>query len=355
MDIQISFSKKEFNKKTEEFLCAKLEDSTDEHLIEYIRRLANSKKLMAKEAQELLIRLIQAIIVDDELDETMNNSKSDTEHETENEDNESENESEDDANNKTIIEPNNGTIPQTLANIGRTPKMKPVFNNDKAKGNLLKGKKKSDKVPNKKEPELCRYFNNGRCKHTDEECRFSHPKICRVFKQSGSADNNKKGCDDKCKYFHPNACRNSLKDKTCTYKDCKFFHLTGTKIVYKTKNQTQKDYKDKTKPTNKKFVKTVPNFVSNNKYAPLANNEDEETEAASSMKKEQIFREDPNKIGITLAAIMTRLTDMEIRQEAQNQQIKQAILQSQSQNQQLFVAYFGMLIKCISSLETSSC
>ena len=156
-----------------------------------------------------------------------------------------------------------------------------------------------------------------------------------MFKQSGSADNNKKGCDDKCKYFHPNACRNSLKDKTCTYKDCKFFHLTGTKIVYKTKNQTQKDYKDKTKPTNKKFVKTVPNFVSNNKYAPLANNEDEETEAASSMKKEQIFREDPNKIGITLAAIMTRLTDMEIRQEAQNQQIKQAILQSQSQNQQI--------------------
>ena len=61
-NILISFFKQEFNKKTEDFLCSKLDESVDGHLIEYIRRLSSPKKLMAKESTELLTRLIQAII-----------------------------------------------------------------------------------------------------------------------------------------------------------------------------------------------------------------------------------------------------------------------------------------------------
>ena len=53
-NILISFFKQEFNKKTEDFLCSKLDESVDGHLIEYIRRLSSSKKLMAKEALELI-------------------------------------------------------------------------------------------------------------------------------------------------------------------------------------------------------------------------------------------------------------------------------------------------------------
>ena len=75
-----------------------------------------------------------------------------------------------------------------------------------------------------KKLEICKFFKNERCNKSDDECRFEHPKICRKFNQFGPKIDNNKGCGEKCNFFHPNACKNSMKDKTCSYKDCRINH-----------------------------------------------------------------------------------------------------------------------------------
>ena len=83
--------------------------------------------------------------------------------------------------------------------------------------------------------------------------------------------------------------------------------------MYGTKNHSHNVKQGKTnnatsngKYQDKKFMKPKTNFITTNKFAPLADSENEEPEEVDS-KKEQVFREDPSKIGETLAAIMTLL------------------------------------------------
>ena len=40
---------------------------------------------------------------------------------------------------------------------------------------------------------LCKFYQNGRCKKSGEECRFLHPKICRKFNQFGDKSSSVKG------------------------------------------------------------------------------------------------------------------------------------------------------------------
>ena len=82
MDIQISFQKKKFNKATEEFLCSKMDEEQDAELIKNLKILASweVKKLKAKIANALLIKIIQAIIIKDDLEETINSTFIDNEH-----------------------------------------------------------------------------------------------------------------------------------------------------------------------------------------------------------------------------------------------------------------------------------
>ena len=143
--------------------------------------------------------------------------------------------------------------------------------------------------------------------------------MCKKFRQFGDKISNVKGCDEKCGFFHPNACRNSLNDKTCTYKECRFFHLSGTKTVYKKISFPNKQTQFK----KNEIVSTA------NRFEPLIEVEEDVEEKTN----KQVFQEDPNKLGTTLTAIMERLKKMEEKQELQGNQLSIAI-QSQQQAQQ---------------------
>ena len=56
MNIQISFQQKSFKKRTEDFLCARLDEDTETHLINNLRKLCkgDEKKILACDAKELL-------------------------------------------------------------------------------------------------------------------------------------------------------------------------------------------------------------------------------------------------------------------------------------------------------------
>ena len=64
------------------------------------------------------------------------------------------------------------------------------------------------------------------------------------------------------------------------------------------------------------------NVPTSNRFSPR---EDiEEIEEIGEKKKDQVFYQDPNKLGITLSAIMDRLAKMEEKQEVQCKQINLA-------------------------------
>ena len=71
--IMFSFQrKKNISEKTSDYLCSKLDNEDDKDLISNITLLqvGLKKKLKAEEANSLLMRLLSAILVNDELDES---------------------------------------------------------------------------------------------------------------------------------------------------------------------------------------------------------------------------------------------------------------------------------------------
>ena len=70
--------------------------------------------------------------------------------------------------------------------------------------------------------------------------------------------------------------RNSLKDRTRTYKECRFIHLTGTKTIYTQKPKASSSYN--TKQSEKKSNKSKGPVNISNRFAPLEETEDEEAE-----------------------------------------------------------------------------
>ena len=182
--------------------------------------------------------------------------------------------------------------------------------------------------------EVCCFYTNGRCRR-GQDCRFDHPAICKKFRKSGSKSNDSNGCDGKCKAFHPNACRNSLRNRTCSFKECRFYHLKGTKFLNKGNNQTQNqpsnknwrssqnqnqnrnnqnqnqnwnnqnqnlNWNNQSRQNGNGNGQSNQNPASKNRFASLDNsqNQDQETEQPP--------------LAATLEAIMSRLSAMEARQ-----------------------------------------
>ena len=180
MEIQISFQRKRFSKVTEDFLCDRLDKDTDEVLIQNLRNLAQKKvkKLKAQDANDLLIRIIQSIIINDNLEETINTSApEDTEHESDSDD-----EKHEDGNstiivtNKIVSTPGCSKQPDLSLPTHISPKNVKIHAKVTEKIAPIHIKKSSNK-----EVKLCKFFKNGRCNKTKEDCNFDHPRICRKF------------------------------------------------------------------------------------------------------------------------------------------------------------------------------
>jgi hypothetical protein len=184
---------------------------------------------------------------------------------------------------------------------------------DKRKEEQADSKKKGRDVP------ICRFYANGKCRF-GPDCRSQHPKICQKYRLNGELKTDPKGCDGRCGSYHPNGCRNSLRNKTCTYKECKFFHLSGTKTIER--NQINREslnrgddkrhgfQQGKSQGTGKAGQKKITNNANNqtstrNRFGVLDDNQSE-----SRHETQQVFQKEKSKLDSTLERIMRELTDI---------------------------------------------
>ena len=76
----------------------------------------------------------------------------------------------------------------------------------------------------------CRFYKKGTCRHgaKGEECKFTHPELCKKFTQHGTRQ--PRGCNkgSHCKYLHPQMCMNSLRKGICLSQSCRYRHIKGT-------------------------------------------------------------------------------------------------------------------------------
>ena len=203
--ITISFQQKAISDVTCQFLCSKLDTTEDEDIIRNIQMLTSwaLKKLRADDANILVRKLLQAIIINDNLDEsilTATSPETEIETETENDDEFETGDKADSEENDTDI-----TIQGVPPKIVTSTPGGPKFNNPKVKKVLSKSK--SQMIQNKTSGNvICRYYNTGRCNKADQ-CKFKHPKICHKFKKYGHINTNTKGCHDNCEYLLQNKIR----------------------------------------------------------------------------------------------------------------------------------------------------
>ena len=209
------------------------------------------------------------------------------------------------------------------------------------------GKKENASEPNSKvnrtKSETCRFYVNGKCKYKSD-CRFAHPKICPKFRQDGDCE--VRGCGGDCGLLHPNVCHNSLKDKTCPYTECRFFHLKGTKTVERgnrpyqssdpnrgskqggNQNNGQNNQQRGSNHTAAKNGRTGLSQKAKKKDTGHRNqNQNGQNQTPNPVqnqkpktKKETVTREEKNRLGQTLEAIMRRLEAMEARPAFQQAQ-----------------------------------
>ncbi len=215
-NIKFSFDKKVIGKATGEFLMVRL---TEENEKKDLKKILDGRSLQYTEANKLLKKIINALIVDEEEEEEENEGANSTNL------------------NSTIVT-QDGNITMNGQTLTQT---QPLPGGSLGPGTnpwTSVGKQKKDKPSQEKEDvrtdfkDVCWFFKNGNCKY-GKECKKEHPKACRVFKQYGLKRHNPKGCDSKCGFMHPNACRESLRAKECTRTECKFFHIKGTKSTNK--------------------------------------------------------------------------------------------------------------------------
>ena len=130
-------------------------------------------------------------------------------------------------------------------------------------------------------------------------------------------------------------CRNSLKDKTCPYKECRFFHLKGTKTVKRNiglnisksndpnwrenkqrstgagPGQKQNNTRQNTGPKN---GQTGLSQKSKKIKGPYTNWKTEKSpDSKQKPKEETVTQKEKKQLGQTLEAIMKRLDKMESR------------------------------------------
>jgi hypothetical protein len=307
--ITLDFDKRTMSKGTIDILSNGLRDDPEKDVIllslkECLNKLAKGNKLPYKAANYLLVNILNAITLEgsDASEEIRADSQVDPDDRTR------------DESDDTTQNPR-GQVEGSTEGASSSHTYMAKDRND--------GESKPDKSnkSDKKTKTLCRFFARGHCTRK-QECRFDHPKICNTFRQHGSTSNSSQGCNGKCEAFHPNACRNSIKDKTCSWKDCRFFHLKGTKRTIVAQDNSAKQ---NWRPNNQD--RSGPNFESKNKFASLntgGQNPKKRTTpiqgANSTPERDLVTSKEKTQLSLTLEAIMNRISAMESRLTSYPQQ-----------------------------------
>ena len=120
--ISISFHRLKFSTITRDYLCSKLDGIEDEKIIRHIELLTSGqlKKLKAVDANCLVKKLLQVIIVDDEMDNTVTETTDDSEHESD-EDMDTGKEVNDEGLNPTIIAGQSPSSPEKSKILAQLP------------------------------------------------------------------------------------------------------------------------------------------------------------------------------------------------------------------------------------------
>ena len=84
-------------------------------------------------------------------------------------------------------------------------------------------------IPPMKNTKRCRFYINGNCRLTRNECPFLHPKPCSKLMMYGT--HKERGCNlgKTCDYLHPKMCPLSISKQECFNKECQLKHIKGTK------------------------------------------------------------------------------------------------------------------------------
>lgn len=205
--MDINFDKKTFSKLTREAL---LDRASDQNLKKNIIQVMDGVKLKVADANFLLKRLIQAIIVGEEGEERIF-------EETDDEDGKN-----------TQSDPISQSQTQNTSEHQNQGEDK---NEDKQSGSRGTIHPSSQEKGTKFNTEnVCRFYKNGNCKFK-KDCRKEHPKFCQRFTKHGLKSHNINGCDSQCGLLHPNACRESLRSRECSRDQCNFYHIKGTKFL----------------------------------------------------------------------------------------------------------------------------
>ena len=137
-----------------------------------------------------MLRLLSAIMVDDELEDSILTEKDETDDkkskniatDTENDEHESET---DESVHERTDDGNNTIMPTSKVNLLSGTSSRGDKKVPEKKKEITRKRGLPKKTPTNEEPILCKFFNNGRCSKTKEECRFDHPRICQKFNQFG--------------------------------------------------------------------------------------------------------------------------------------------------------------------------
>ncbi len=314
--INISFHRRKYSMATCEFLCAKLDEERDKEIITNIRALTNGTmtKMKVKEANAMAIRIVQAIIIDDDLEEFEETMDTETEGESDSDRDNGDETIKDET--STQVEKAEITVQDPVQSSSTS--VFPLDTNAKSKG-----KKHYTSQDNPIKPiqekvtpdqrETCRFYTRGKCRH-GTECRFNHPKICNKFRNFGSKKQSEKGCDStSCGQFHPNACRDSLKSRTCQREECRFFHLKGTKTI-KIQNMVQ----NQPGPSNRQHKKQKQGANQRQHTTEVKTSNRFEGLQDTGRLSQPVFYKEPNSLETTLAMIMKKLTNLEDWQDKQN-------------------------------------
>lgn len=164
----------------------------------------------------------------------------------------------------------------------------------------------AEKGSQHKSETTCRYFRRGTCKHgiRGDDCRFSHPQMCRKFLQHGTRQPNGCKLGKKCKQFHPLMCMDSLKKSECLNDQCTYHHIKGTRRQPKVAKNNQ----------NPQTPSTVPKEPTEAEKLPESNNQTGNFLEALRLLKAEILATMNNQISTLASQIQQVQTQWTPRQ-----------------------------------------
>ena len=301
MEFFLNFDKTQISLKVLEFLETNLNAEEDK---KSFARIMKGNKLQYKEANAFLDTLLRALTIEDGMEDIpfVVTKISDDGFQ--------------DESFRQALAGSSGTQTPPLDN-SNSKDIDPNQDTSAAATATMKADKLNNLSPDgkKNDKPLCKFYVKGKCPHNND-CRFSHPRICNKFRSFGLKIHNDKGCDNqKCQFLHPNACRDSLKTKSCHRDDCRFYHLKGTKIITKQSQSTQSNNKYG------KQKKEGTNIETENRFTSLSD--------SNQKNSKQVFQKEEKGDTITLKDLMKELMSIKARQDIQE---KKQTLRSDNQD-----------------------